>query len=144
MTEDFRVSVRKPKPAEYMRIREESGFGRVTLEQSEISLAQSLFSVSVHHLDQLVGFGRILGDGVLFFYISDVMVSSKMKGKGIGGLIMENLIRYLETSTNPLSTISVLSAPNHEDFYSKYGFEICPNEYFGTGLSYNKFIKIES
>lgn len=142
MKQEFKFVYDKPEPSEYIQIRSESGFGKISLSQSERSLDNSLFIVSVYQTKKLIGIGRIVGDGVLYFYISDVLISPDIKGKGVGGRIMEELISYLNKTANPLSTISLLAAPNKEDFYTKYGFELCPNEYFGKGLSYTKLVKL--
>ena len=125
----------------YITIREACGFGKISLEQSAESLSNSLFFVTVFHSKKLVGLGRIVGDGTLFFYITDVLVSPEMKGKGIGKTIMKLLISYLEKSAGPSSTIAVLAAPAKEGFYEKFGFTACPNTYFGKGMSYLKLIE---
>ena len=144
MKEEFTLTLDKPHPMAYIQIRKEVGFGEVTLQQSQDSLSNSLFCVSLYQAEKLVGFGRIVGDGVLYFYVSDVLVSPEMKGKGLGNKIMEELLSYLKRSATPLSTIALLSAPNREGFYQKHGFEICPNKYFGKGLSYTKLVQLES
>lgn len=138
----FELLLQRPQPLEYVKIRKECGFGEVSLQQSGMGLDNSLFLVSVYCAKNLVGFGRIVGDGVLYFYIADVLVSPKMAGKGIGGTIMDRLILYLKEAANPLSTIALLAAPNNEDFYKKFGFETCPNRYFGTGMSYLKWVDL--
>ena len=143
MESEFTLKLEKPAPQEYLHLRALSGFGEITLEQSKDSLNNSLFCVSIYHMDKLVGLGRIVGDGVLFFYISDVLASPHMKGYGIGSLIMKELLAYLEKTANRLSTIALLAAPNQEDFYTKFGFEECPNRYFGKGLSYTKWVELE-
>ncbi|WP_422860667.1 GNAT family N-acetyltransferase [Flagellimonas sp. S174] len=139
---DFLLKKECPEPSAYIRIRKECGFGEVSLKQSETCLDNSLFFACVYDSKELVGFGRIVGDGVLCFYISDVLVSPKMAGQGVGRMIIAALVSYLKEATTPMSTISLLAAPNKESFYSKYGFEACPNKYFGKGMSYIKWINL--
>ena len=140
---EFTLKLENPPPQEYVHLRALSGFGQITIEQSTESLNNSLFCVSIYHMDKLVGLGRIVGDGVLFFYISDVLVSPHMKGHGIGKTLMKEILTYLEKNVNGLSTVALLAAPHKESFYTQFGFELCPNKYFGQGLSYTKFVQLE-
>ena len=136
MNEKHYLSLEKPKPLDYLKLRKSCGFGEVTMEQSKESLSNSLFFVSILYSNKLVGFGRVVGDGTLFFYISDVLVSPEMAGKGIGGMLMKEIVSYLQKKANSLSTIAVIAFRDKESFYQKYGFELCPNEHFGAGLIY--------
>ncbi|OJJ15375.1 hypothetical protein BKI52_38830 [marine bacterium AO1-C] len=138
------IRLEKPHYLDYIRIRKEVGFGEVSPEQSQQSLDNSLFFVCVYQAEKLVGFGRVVGDGVLFFYISDVVVSPQAKGQGVGSMLMNEIISYLKKSATRLSTIALLTAPGKEGFYTKFGFEICPNKYFGQGLSYLKLIELDT
>ncbi|HAS39241.1 MAG TPA: GNAT family N-acetyltransferase [Microscillaceae bacterium] len=143
MKEEFDIRLEKPHHLDYIQIRKEVGFGEVSPEQSQQSLDNSLFFVCIYHSEKLMGFGRVVGDGVLFFYISDVMVSPQAKGQGIGSMIMNEIMAYLKKTANRWSTIALLAAPNKENFYTKFGFETCPNKYFGQGLSYLKLVELE-
>lgn len=143
MNKEFQLSLQPPKPSAYIKIRKECGFGKVSLKQSETCLDNSLFLVSIYDSENLIGFGRVVGDGVLCFYIADVLVSPKMARKGIGKTIMKELMAYLRETANPLSTIALLATPDKEYFYSKHGFEVCPNKYFGKGMSYIKWVDLE-
>ena len=82
MNEKIQLRFLKPRPSEYIRIRKECGFGEVSLKQSETCLDNSLFLVSIYDSENLIGFGRVVGDGVLCFYIADVLVSQIMVVKG--------------------------------------------------------------
>lgn len=143
MESEFILRLENPPPEGYIQLRAQSGFGKITLEQSTNSLDNSLFCVSIYQMDKLVGLGRIVGDGVLFFYISDVLVSPDMKGHGIGKALMKEILAYLEKTVNELSTVALLAAPHRESFYTQFGFEVCPNKFFGQGLSYTKFVQLK-
>lgn len=143
MNANFTIDLKMPKPADYIKIRKACGFGEVSLKQSRIGLTHSLFHISIYSSEKLIGFGRIVGDGILTFYIADVLVSPEFFGRGIGRLIMAQLLAYLEKAASPLATIAILTAPNKEGFYAKFGFKTCPNEYFGKGMSYLKFVDLE-
>jgi predicted GNAT family N-acyltransferase len=136
MSNSLRVEPGLPSVAEYIQLRDEAGWGLMSDETATISLEGSLYGVCLHDQDTLVGFARLVGDGVLYFYISDVIVSSTHGGKGYGSLLMTALMDYIHAHAQPGATIALLSAPGLEPFYSQFGFTPCPNKIFGQGLSY--------
>ena len=116
MNKAFTIRYESPDPIDYIRIRKSAGWGEISLSQSQKSLEHSCHVVCVYDAHTLVGMGRIVGDGVLYFYLSDVVVDPMVKGQGIGQLIMEELVAYLNKNALPFSTIAVLAAPNKEGF----------------------------
>ena len=42
--------------------------------------------------------GRIVGDGALNFEIVDIAVDPAHQGRGLGRIIMENIIRWLDSN----------------------------------------------
>lgn len=138
---EYTLKSTNPLPSEYVRIRYECGFGKVSIKQAQDSLANSIYCVSIYDSQKLIGLGRIIGDGVLFFSVSDVLVDPSMRGRGLGKMIMTKLVSYLEETANSLSTISLLAAPGRESFYTKFGFELCPNRFFGNSLCYLKLVE---
>ena len=45
------------------------------------SFKNTLYSVSVYEKNQIVGYGRLLGDGILYIYIHNIMVLPKYQKK---------------------------------------------------------------
>ena len=70
--------------------------------------------------DKLIGMGRTISDGVSDAYIQDVVVLGELRGRGIGVLIMDELIKYLKNRN--INWISLVSEPKAVSFYQKYGF----------------------
>ncbi|BCB03955.1 hypothetical protein KH172YL63_20880 [Bacillus sp. KH172YL63] len=56
---------------------------------AEQSLRQSLFSAIVKVDQLIIGMGRIVGDGAIYFYIQDIIVHPDFQGRGIGREIMD-------------------------------------------------------
>ncbi|WP_242834287.1 GNAT family N-acetyltransferase [Clostridium pasteurianum] len=85
--------------------------------------------------------GRLCDDDSLFYYIKDVAVLPKYQGKGIGNLILENMLSFIKQRTPKDWKVSVelISSKNKEGFYKKFGFELRPSEYDGSGM----FLMIE-
>ena len=68
------------------------GWGSYDEKVSEKALANTIYSVSVYDDDKIIGYGRIIGDGICFLYIHDVMVIPKYQNKKIGSQIMNKLL----------------------------------------------------
>lgn len=124
-----------PPAARYIQMREEAGWGLISEETARLSLDGSLYGVCLFEGNTLIGFARLVGDGVLYFYIADVIVSQAHGGKGYGSLLMNALMDYIHSHARTGATIALLSAPGREQFYEQSGFTPCPNKLFGQGLS---------
>ena len=77
------------------------------------------FAVASIH-DRLIGMGRAISDGVCDSYIQDVVVLQEFRGRGIGALIMEELVKYLKSKN--INWISLISEPDAVLFYHRHGF----------------------
>ena len=70
--------------------------------------------------DKVIGMGRAISDGVSDAYIQDVAVLSELRGKGIGVLIMDEIVKYLRNKN--INWIALISEPKAVSFYQRYGF----------------------
>ena len=68
------------------------GWGAHDYEVSEQALNNNIYSVSVYDNDKIIGYGRIIGDGIIYLYIHDIMVHPSYQGQGIVKQIMEKLV----------------------------------------------------
>jgi len=75
--------------------------------------------------DKIIGMGRAISDSVCDAYIQDVVVLKEYRGKGIGILIMDELIKYLKNKN--INWITLVSEPDAVSFYQKYGFSQMEN-----------------
>ncbi len=135
MNDQIRTKAGFPTSAQYIRMREEAGWGSISNESAALSLKGSLFGVCLFDGETLIGFSRVVGDGALYFYIADVIVSPSHGSKGHGSLLMEAVMDYIQRHALTGATIAVLSAPGRENFYERFDLTPCPNRLFGQGLS---------
>lgn len=84
----------------------------------EKAFAASLYKCFVYHEDMLVGAGRVLADGVDCACLCDLAVHPDYQGQGLGGLIVEQLVRL----AGDHQKIILYAAPGKETFYQNYGF----------------------
>lgn len=124
-----------PCPAEYNAIRSRVGWSGYTDEQAAIGLGATLYSVCVRRDGCLVGMGRVIGDGIMVFYIQDIIVDPEYQGQGIGKGIMERVMVFIRSRAVNNSIIGLMSAVGKEDFYRKFGFIARPNEKMGSGMT---------
>ncbi len=79
-----------------------------------------MFHITARVDDRLIGIGRVIGDGSLFFYVQDLVVDPEFHNKGIGTALMQRIELYLSKVASKGSTIGLLSAKGKESFYAKY------------------------
>ena len=86
-----------------------------------LALQNSWYCISVFDDEQLIGFGRIICDGVVHALILDVIIHPDNQGKGIGKEVMIKLIT--KCKEHKIRDIQLFSAKNKCGFYKKLGFK---------------------
>ena len=85
--------------------------------------------------DKVVGFGRVVGDGVMYFYIQDMMVAADRRGEGIGARILESLLQQIRGVAIKGATVGLMAARGKSGFYARYGFIKRPSEIYDAGMT---------
>ncbi len=70
--------------------------------------------------DALVGFARVLTDGVYVALILDVMVADRWRGTGVGARLMDFLVAHPVLST--VESLELVCRPHLVGFYARWGF----------------------
>ena len=114
------------KAEDFLRLKVATGFIERPLQQVETALENGLFNVSAICDGKVVGMGRLVGDGAMYWYLQEIVVLPEYQGKGIGKSIVNRLIEYIK-STAILGTIidvGLTAVKGKEPFYEKFGFSI--------------------
>lgn len=112
-----------PTLKEYRELCESVGWEEaINFEAVTISIEHSLFSVLIKNDEKLIGMGRIIGDGAVYFYIQDVVVHPDYQGQGIGKLIMNNLLNYLVQNAPQKAFVGLFASEGNEKFYQAFDF----------------------
>lgn len=121
---------------EFNALRTSCGMLEKPLPQVQKALENGLFSISVFDKGTIVGMGRLVGDGSMYWYVQDVAVLPPYQGQGIGKEIMLRLIHHVKTQSQAgtVTTIGLMAAKGKEGFYTKLGFHSRPNEKEGPGM----------
>jgi ribosomal protein S18 acetylase RimI-like enzyme len=133
---DFNVSYNPPKLADYINLRLEAGMSGKSQEAAEIGLKNSLFSVTVYDESTLVAMGRLIGDGGAFFQIVDIAVKPAYQGKGLGKLVLRELMKYLDQHTYEGSYVSLIADAPANKLYEQFGFDYTFPDSYGMYRKY--------
>jgi ribosomal protein S18 acetylase RimI-like enzyme len=69
---------------------------------------------------RLVGFARVLTDGIRYGYIYDVMTEESLRGIGIGKMLMQTILTYPQLSH--VKYLELTCAQDMVDYYKIFGF----------------------
>ena len=123
-----------PHVAEYIALREAMGWGVIDNETARRTIEGSCYSACLRMNGRLVGLVRAIGDGCLYFAVSDVMVSGELRGSGHGATLLNALRAYLKRAAKPGASITLQPLAGREPFYEKFGWVRCPGGPFGQGM----------
>ena len=114
---------------DFIRLRIEAGFVEIPLEHARKALQNGLINVSAIYNGELVGMGRLVGDGAMYWYLQEIVILPQFQRKGIGTMIVNHLVDYAKanSTTGKFTTIGGVSAKGKEPFYEKLGFDIISN-----------------
>ena len=117
------------KAEDFVRLRIETGFTEVPVEHARKALKNGLINVSAYYEGELIGMGRLVGDGAMYWYLQEIIVLPKYQKQGVGTKIVNHLIEYAKenSKTCKFTTIGGVSAKGKEGFYKKLGFDVIPN-----------------
>lgn len=96
-----------------------------TLEQTRLAMQHTLFRVSVFDEDAIVAMARVIGDMGLDYYIKDVVVHPEYQHRGIGRLLIQEIMQFIHDNGIPGTDIFVelCAMPDKMPFYEKLGFD---------------------
>ena len=95
-----------------------------SLEQTELAMKHTLFRVSIWEDDRIVAMARMIGDMGLDYYIKDVIVRPEYQRKGIGRMLINELLKFVDDNGVKGTNIFVelCAMPDKIPFYEKFGF----------------------
>ncbi len=91
------------------------------IEDVKVMLDHSQVIGILNSSDDLIGFSRILTDGMYKAFVFDVIVDIEYRGKGIGEMLLNNIISH-PTITN-VKHIELYCKDEMIPFYERWGFK---------------------
>ena len=110
-----------------------------SIDQVKLAMENTLFRVSVFDNEKLIAMARVIGDKGLDYYIKDVVVIPEYQGKGVGRILIDELLKYINDNGIKGTEIFVelCAMPDVIPFYEKFGFESNEASMFFSQLHYN-------
>ncbi|OMD92377.1 GNAT family N-acetyltransferase [Paenibacillus odorifer] len=112
----------QPSVEQYLALRKEAGLSEMSVEGATIGLPRSNFAVTLYEENNLIGMGRVIGDGGCFFQVTDIAVKPSHQGRGLGKLIMQEIRKFLTTVPDK-AYVSLIADGEASKLYAQYGFE---------------------
>ena len=133
MAIDFRTDM--PSQEQFWNLFQTTGWNdtyRLSPQELFQAVSTNWFAVSAFGGDMLIGFGRVVSDGVLHAMIYEMIVLPEYQGQGIGAQILYMLIqRCLDAN---IRDIQLFCARGKRGFYEKFGFVARPDD--APGMQY--------
>ncbi len=124
MVRKYELKNSAPTLEEYKYLCEAVGWTNyMNFEVVKTSLTNSIHCIIAYDHEQIIGMGRIVGDGAIYFYIQDIVVHPDYQNKGIAKDIMNLLFSYLKQNAPDKAFIGLFASQGKESFYEKYDFK---------------------
>jgi GNAT superfamily N-acetyltransferase len=128
------VSEALPTMAEYIGLRARTGWGSIDGETAGKTMQAAAFTVCLRYNNRLIGLARVMGDGILYFFLADLIIDPEFRGQKLGDRLMRFVTSYFDRCAAPGASITLLPLKGGESFYERFGFVRCPNGPFGAGM----------
>lgn len=124
-----------PIPEAFVKLRSNCGWGEISLNTATVALKRSVIDLTVFEGDRLIGVGRVVGDGVLYFYLQDIIVLPTHQNHSIVRQIVSKLLEESLARAATGATIGLMSAKGKEASYQHFGFQERSTDQLGAGMT---------
>lgn len=118
----YQIVERVPTVEEYTSLRKSVGWPNMADQPIKKGLGNALFSVCAMQNGKVIGCGRVVGDGSIYFYVQDIIAHPEHQGKGVGKSIMDAIMNYIHSVAEEGAFIGLMAAADIDKFYQQYGF----------------------
>lgn len=121
---DFKLVENQLSAEDFLRLKVATGFRNRPIEQVEQALKNDLLDVVAIVNKDVVGMGRLVGDGAMYWYLQEIIVLPEYQGNGIGTSIVNYLLEYIKehTANGNFTSVGLVAAEGKETFYERFGF----------------------
>ena len=121
---EYTLLENKLEAEDFIRLKIEAGFREKPVEFVKSALRNDLYDVVALVNDEVVGMGRLVGDGVMYWYLQEIVVLPEYQDIGIGTAIVNKLLNYIQEHTpeGNFTSVGLTAAEGKEGFYERFGF----------------------
>ena len=87
---------------------------------------------SARQRDTLIGMGRVISDGVLHAFVTEMIVHESMRGLGVGAELLRRIVE--RTVGRGITDTQLFAAAGRQRFYERNGFVARPGNAPGMQL----------
>lgn len=121
---EFVLALEIPAVAEYRTLRVAAGLSAMSEEAAAKGLPASWCAVCIRNGSELIGMGRVVGDGGCFFLVVDIAVAPAWQGQGLGKRIMAALTEQLHAHAPVGAMIGLFADGEAYRLYQQFGFRL--------------------
>jgi ribosomal protein S18 acetylase RimI-like enzyme len=136
MIPGYRLEMATPPVRDYLRLRQEAGLSPKTEEQAAAALPGSWAACHVVEEadDEIVGMGRLLGDGGWYFHVVDMAVLPRHQRRGLGDAVLSALLARIRDLAPSGAYVNLLADPPGRRLYERHGFTTTAPDSVGMAL----------
>ncbi len=138
MVNEVTVRVETPTPEQHQALRVKAGMPRRSDRGTVKGLQNTLYGICLYLNDEIVGMGRVVGDGGMVFHLVDIVVDPECQGLGLGKLIMEHLMEWILQEADETAIISLIADIPADGLYRQFGFDYSRPESVGMEYQWNQ------
>lgn len=132
------LQLKFPAVEEYLALRVDAGLSAMSAEGAAVGLRASWCSVCVRADGELIGMGRVVGDGGLFLFVVDVAVAPAWQRRGLGRRIMTALMEQVSARAHSRTMVGLIADGNAFRMYAQFGFKFVAPAAHGMMLRIEK------
>lgn len=120
----WRLEDRLPTPREHRLLAEAVGWGEAfDWDSLPASLDGSTLGVVAASGERTIGMGRVVGDGVKYFAIQDLVIDPEFQRAGIGRALLERLLALIADRAPGAASVTLFASAAGESLYEAAGFQ---------------------
>ena len=138
---EYSIVERIPTATQFTSLCNAVGWGQSrSAEYVAKGLSGSTLCVCALHGDDVVGFGRLIGDGFMKLYVEELIVHPDHQRNGLGTRIMQKLMAYVDERCSGGCLVGLFTLDRLDEFYGRFGFKRRPDDRPGM----QKYVQIRN
>ncbi|MBR1386741.1 MAG: GNAT family N-acetyltransferase [Bacilli bacterium] len=122
------------KSEDIIYLREILGWKKISIEQFDKALNNTMYKVSIKNDKDIIACGRLIGDYSCKGLLSDILVNPKYQKQGFGKMIVCELLDMVKNNLKENEKFQIEASPTNgnREFYIKCGMKYKPENQDGV------------